>query len=280
MPEGAPTLKVEPRLRVISCRLPNAGEPEAVERKHYDSGDAELKAAATPGCHGEPWLNVLDYHEPGSRPALEWLLSQPGLRARVHGRVLDAGAGTCWLTARVSQLPEVEEAYALDLSARFLETTGVRMMTALDAELEKVTLVESDFNAIPLETASLDCALLFGAIHHSLSPIKTLQEIGRCLKPGGSLLILENPAPVFRILELRATALRVGAETGTTEMCYTRGEIRYLIDAARIGACEVIPLPIEGGWRPRPLARRALRWLDLEHVFRAPNYLFVITRSS
>jgi SAM-dependent methyltransferase len=265
-------------LPVIHGRRPAGHEQEHREREVYDSGEAERNAAATAGSHAEPWLNVLDYHEPGSRPALDWLLANPELLARVRGRVLDAGAGTCWLTARVSTLSAVERVYALDLSEHFLATVGVRVMTLLGASLAKVTLVESDFNAIPLESGSIACAFLFGAIHHSLSPIKTLQEIGRCLEPGGVLLILESPAPVALIRSFRVRALAVTAASGTTEMCYTRGEIEYLIAAAHIGSCEVIPLPLSRSWRFRPLARRVLRWLDLERVFKPPNYLFVITR--
>ncbi|HEV3459570.1 MAG TPA: class I SAM-dependent methyltransferase [Thermoanaerobaculia bacterium] len=263
---------------VIHGRRPQQHEKEHSERTLYDSGQAELDAAQVAGPSSEPWLNVLAAHEPASMEILDWILSRDDLRQKVRGDVLDAGAGTCWLTARVSLLPQVERVFALDLSERFLTTVGTRVMTVLGGDLSKVTFVESDFNAIPLATGSLDCAFLFGAIHHSLSPIKTLQEIGRCLKPGGLLLMLENPASPLRIGMLRERALAASGQV--TEICYTRAEIEYLIANARIGKCQVLPGPLRRSFGFKALVRRSLRRLHLEHVLlNPPNYLFLIERS-
>ncbi len=268
----------ETAIPVIHGRRPQQHEKEHVERTLYDSGQAEINAAQVAGASSEPWLNVLAAHEPGSMPTLDWILSRDDLREKIHGDVLDAGAGTCWLSARVSLLPRVDRVFALDLSEHFLTTVGARMMTVLGGDLAKVTFVESDFNAIPLASGSLDCAFLFGAIHHSLSPIKTLQEIGRCLKPGAFLLMLENPASPLRIRMLRERAL--AASEQVTEICYTRAEIEYLIANARIGRCRILPGPLARSYRFKALVRRSLRRLGLEHVLlNPPNYLFLIEKS-
>ncbi|MBV8202650.1 MAG: hypothetical protein JOZ15_18700, partial [Acidobacteria bacterium] len=82
---------------MIHGRRPQPHEKEHVERTLYDSGQAELDAAAVAGSHSEPWLNVLAAHEPGAMPTLDWILSRADLREKIRGNVLDAGAGTCWL---------------------------------------------------------------------------------------------------------------------------------------------------------------------------------------
>jgi SAM-dependent methyltransferase len=268
----------ETLIPVIHGRRPQEHEKEYIERMHYESGQGEVDASKVAGPFSEPWLNVINAYEPGSMPTLEWILSCDPLREKVRGNVLDAGAGTCWLTARVSLLPRVERVFALDLSDRFLTTVGARVMKVLGADLTKVTFVESDFNAIPLANESLDCAFLFGAIHHSLSPIKTLQEIGRCLRPGASLLILENPASPIRIARQRRNSLAMSQSV--TEITYTRGEIEYLIANAKIGPCKVLPPPMRRSFRFKALVRRTLRRLQLEHILlNPPNYLFLVEKS-
>lgn len=263
---------------VIHGRRPEEREKEYIERMHYESGQGEIDASKVAGPFSEPWLNVLQAYEPGSMPTLDWILSCDSLRDKVRGNVLDAGAGTCWLTARVSLLPRVERVFALDLSERFLTTVGARVMKVMGADLSKVTFVESDFNAIPLASESLDCAFLFGAIHHSLSPIKTLQEIGRCLRPGGFLLMLENPASPIRIAMLRKRSLALSQNV--TEIAYTRGEIEYLIANAKLGPCTVLSPPLRRSFRFKPLVRRTLRRLKLEHILiNPPNYLFLVEKS-
>src|ERR1700761_1832455 len=69
--------KASAAVPLIRGRVPAAHEREHTEREMYESGWAEERAAATPGAHSEPWLNVCDLHEPCSRPALEWMLAQP-----------------------------------------------------------------------------------------------------------------------------------------------------------------------------------------------------------
>jgi len=44
---------------------------------------------------------------------------------------------------------------------------------------------------VPLETASIDVALLSQALHHAADPTDALAEASRVLKPGGRLLILD-----------------------------------------------------------------------------------------
>jgi SAM-dependent methyltransferase len=262
---------------VIRGRQPESWEGEFKEFTQYDSGKAEANAKALGGNAEEPWVEVIKAFEPSAFPAVARMLADERLRPKIKGTVIDVGAGTCFLSAKLSQLPEVEKVYPIDLSERFLTTTGARVLAHFGAATEKITFVATDFNSIPLPTASADAAFIFAAIHHSLSPIKTLQEVGRVVKPGGTVFILENPKAVIDIRNARRVSYSLSAEN--TEIAYTRAELEYLILNANIGSCETLRWDVLSRPGPRRWIRTIVRALGLEDVLiNPPNYLFVITR--
>lgn len=257
--------------------MPDPWEKEFAELQNYESGRADADAAAVAGDDPEPWINVIRTYEPAAFPAIDRLMGHSELRARIRGQVIDVGAGTCLLSARLSQLPEVERVYALDLSERYLTTTATRMLRRLGAEEHKLTFVASDFNDIPLEPASVDAAFLFAAIHHSLAPIKTVQEIGRILKPGGTLFILEHPRSVLRIRHWRRHSLSLSERV--TEIAYTREELEYLFANAKVGPWVTHRWDVLSRPGPRRWLRRLVRMAGLEDFIAPPNYLWVITKT-
>jgi ubiquinone/menaquinone biosynthesis C-methylase UbiE len=203
--------------------------PEHREMLKYDSGTADRDAEKVSGPSGEPWLNVLAAFEPASPPALERALNNPATRPAVRGKVIDLGAGTCWATARISKVQEVEEVVALDMSERFLTTVGDRVITQLSGNRKKIRFAVSSFNDIPLDSDYFDCAFLIAAIHHSVTPLRTLTEALRVLKPNGSLVVIEAPSPVIGVRKAREVAYQTTIESGATELAYTRGELEYMI---------------------------------------------------
>lgn len=262
---------------VIRGRMPESWEGEYKEFQQYDSGKAEANAREVGGDAVEPWVEVIKAYEPSAFPAVERLLADAGLRSRIKGIVIDVGAGTCFLSAKLSQLAEVERVYPIDLSEKFLTTTGARVLAHFGAVESKITFVATDFNNIPLPAASADAAFVFASIHHSLSPIKTLQEVGRVVKPGGAIFILENPKSVIGIRKARLASFALSAEN--TEIAYTKAELEYLIVNANIGACDVIRWDVLSRPGPRRWIRTIARALGLEDILlNPPNYLFVITR--
>lgn len=265
-------------IRVIHGKKPKIHEKEFTEMLNYESGQADIDASQVTGPFSEPWLNVISTHEPASMPAFDQVLRIDYLREKIRGRVLDVGSGTCWLTAKTSLLPTVDQVFALDLSEKFMCTTGVRVMKYFNAELGKITFVISDFNKIPLDDESLDCAFLFATIHHSLAPIKTLQEVGRCLKKNGALMILENPCSLIKIRNGRKQALELSKSV--TEMAYTKGELEYMIEAANIGNVQSFPFDILSGRGLKMAVRKILRYLGVEAVLiNPPTYLFVVEKN-
>lgn len=250
-------------------------EPEYREMSKYQSGAADQDAAQVKGAHAEPWLNVLDASEPASPQALEFALSHPSVAPLVHGRVIDLGAGTCWTTARLSQVDAIGEVVALDMSERFLTEVGSRIIRARGGDTGKIRFAVGSFNDIPLPSASFDCAFLVAAIHHSLSPLKALMEARRVLKPGGALMVVETPSSVVGIASRRRAAIDISRSSGATELCYTTGEIDYMLRHA--GFEEVSYFAVDGLTRGglRHALRLGLRALGLEDLLKPPIYLIV-----
>ena len=264
-------------IKIIRGKIPPAFAKEYKEMMNYDVSKVDEDVKDCKGPFSDPWLNAVHHHEPAPIPGYEQIKDEDFFRQRVRGKVLDMGAGTCWLSAKLSLLPAVDEVYALDLSERFLTRIGTRIIETLQGKPEKITFVASDFNEVPLASGSIDCVLLWASLHHSLSPIKTLQEAGRCLKTQGSLFIFENPPSTIQIKKSRERTLAMSEQV--TEMTYTRDEWIYFMKAAKIGDIKIHTLDIlsRRGWR---LAiRKFLRRFDVEHlILNPPNYLFHIEK--
>jgi len=258
---------------VVKGSLPRAGERAYVEYQNYEFGDAEALAAAWGDDEETAWRQLREECEPFSEAVLDYLLSDDDLQTRVHGAVADIAAGSCWLAGKVSRLQQVERVYAQDLSQGFLERVGIRVFLDLGGDPSKLTFVASDFNDLPLPDGSLDAAFLFAALHHSLSPIPTLREVLRCLKPGGTLFVHESP-----VAQLRLEKVRRWSETvhNACEIPTTFNDIRYYLNMA--GAGDVTWRRLDFSRNPfRRAVRRVLRGTRLENWLRPPAYLFVAT---
>jgi ubiquinone/menaquinone biosynthesis C-methylase UbiE len=264
---------------VIHGTKPKPWEKEFLEMNHYESGKADEDASKIPGPYEEPWLNVVHSSEPISIPGFEKILQLEELRSRIKGRILDIAAGSCWLSGKLSQMNPVQEVFALDLSERFLTTSGLRCMKAINANLSKVRFIVSTFNDIPLEKESVDCAFMIAALHHSLSPIKTLQEVGRCLKPGGCIMILENPPAAIHIRKAREKALALSENV--SEIAHTKEELEYVIKASRIGRLKTFTFDILSKPGLKMFVRKIFRHFQIEHlVLNPPTYLFFVEKEN
>jgi len=54
-----------------------------------------------------------------------------------------------------------------------------------------ITWKKGELEQVPIETGSMDVALLSQALHHASEPTAAISEALRILKPGGRLLILD-----------------------------------------------------------------------------------------
>ena len=115
----------------------------------------------------------------------------PGLEARYGPmRILDIGAGNCWLSYRLAL--RGHHPVAIDLLVNDADGLGAARHYAgrlalcfprFHAEMDRLPFAESQF----------DCAIFNASFHYSEDYVSTLNEAVRCLRPGGTLIIVDSP---------------------------------------------------------------------------------------
>lgn len=96
----------------------------------------------------------------------------------------DLGCGTGRVSAALA--PFVARVVAVDGSAEMLQTARERMAGA-----DNVDLRRGDLEALPIDDARLDAAVLTLVLHHVPDPATALAEVHRVLKPGGRVLLVD-----------------------------------------------------------------------------------------
>lgn len=116
------------------------------------------------------------------------------LRLSLRGTGVDAAAGVCWTTALLSQLPEVDLVYAIEISKHRLFKLAPVVCRMLGGIPSKIVRVLGSFYRLDLTDHSADFCLLSQAFHHADAPRQLLGELHRVLKPGGVVAVIgETP---------------------------------------------------------------------------------------
>ncbi len=100
--------------------------------------------------------------------------------------VADLGCGEGYLTIETARW--ARHVTAIDRS------NGVLARARALAERKKLTNItwkKGELEKVPIESGTIDVALLSQALHHATEPTEALNEACRILKPGGRLLILD-----------------------------------------------------------------------------------------
>lgn len=102
-------------------------------------------------------------------------------------KVADLGSGNGFFTLPIAKLTDATT-YALDIEQKMLDMLRER------AEEEQVTNIEyvlSDLDTIKLKDHEVDHALISFVLHEVPNLSRTLSEIKRIVKPGGTLIAIE-----------------------------------------------------------------------------------------
>jgi len=96
----------------------------------------------------------------------------------------DLGCGTARTAAVVA--PYVEKVVAIDSSAAMIKAAKKRLKG-----VNNVTLKRGQLEALPIDDATLDAAVVDLVLHHVPDPCVVLGDIARVLRPGGRVLVVD-----------------------------------------------------------------------------------------
>ena len=227
--EGVHRLLTQERRRELQPAL------EAYQRVRRDEGwRAERGLPEVPAGH--PHAAVW------RRRARHFARAMALLRARLGPgpwRVLDAGAGSCWASARLLAAGHAVIAVDVNLDP----DDGLLAAGRIVEDVSRLPRAEADIEALPLEPASVDVVLAAGVLHHAPRPARTLVEMRRVTRRGGLVVVVDSP--VYR----RAA----DGETMVAERAESRRR-RYGFTAAPFGPgylvwSELFGLFCGAGWR-------------------------------
>ncbi len=129
-------------------------------------------------------------HERGLVPGKSWAAWARALGHLLpRVRVADLGCGEGFLAIEAARW--AERVTAVDLSPASLDRARER---AEARGVRNIVWKRGDIEDLPLETGSVDVALLSQALHHAREPLRAVREAVRVLSRGGILLLLDLKA--------------------------------------------------------------------------------------
>ena len=152
-----------------------------------------------------------------------------GLRARLEEllvvdgseRVLDVGAGTGAFAFAIA--PRVREVVALELDEELAE----RARADAPANVE---VVVGDGEHLPFEEFSFDLTATLRTLHHTKRPELMVAELVRVTRPGGTILVVDQLAPVDPLAAFELTRFEQARDASTTRIL-ADADLRGLFDA-------------------------------------------------
>jgi SAM-dependent methyltransferase len=101
-------------------------------------------------------------------------------------RVLDLGAGSGWLSHRLSSLGH--QPVAVDAIDDEADGLGAARHYATP-----FAIVQADFDALPFARGQFDLVVFNGSLHYAADTAATLERAHRMLAPDGTLVVMDSP---------------------------------------------------------------------------------------
>lgn len=147
------------------------------------------------------------------------LLKKRGLAP--YGKVLELGAGSCWLSSEISKYSSVKRVYALEFSEYILTEIAPKIMEHYKANTSKIIRVLGDFNRLEFNDKSFDYVIFDAAMHHATDIHHLLSEVKRILKDNGLVIAIREPVVPFFRPYVRWTFGKQDKKYGMTENIYS-----------------------------------------------------------
>lgn len=114
-------------------------------------------------------------------------------RSYRNPRILDVATGTCDLALAAMKLDPVC-IHGIDISSGMLELG--RQKVEKKGMSDRIELTKADSENIPFENDFFDVAMVAFGVRNFADPNKGLSEMGRVLRKGGMIMVLEFSRPV------------------------------------------------------------------------------------
>jgi ubiquinone/menaquinone biosynthesis C-methylase UbiE len=136
-------------------------------------------------------------------------------------RVLDVGAGTGAFSFALA--PRVREVVAVEID----EELAARARADAPPNVE---VIVGDGEHLPLESFSFDIAGTLRTLHHTRRPELLMAELARVTRPGGTILVVDQLAPVDPLEGFELTRFEQARDPSTTRLL-ADADLRGLFDS-------------------------------------------------
>jgi ubiquinone/menaquinone biosynthesis C-methylase UbiE len=141
------------------------------------------------------------------------------LALRGDERALDVGTGAGAFALALA--PLVREMVAVDVVPELLEQARLRAPA-------NVELVEADGRELPFADGSFDVVCSARTLHHTEGPERVVAEMTRVLRPGGTMLLVDQVAPPDEQVAAALNRFEIARDASTTEIL-TDAALRALL---------------------------------------------------
>jgi len=172
---------------------------DSATRQQFLRDYATIRHAEGRGSMSSAYYRELPYRDLSGKNSEQWRIRARSFHAfertvladaeRRAGReldVLDLGAGNGWMSHRLAL--RRHRAVALDIFCDELDGLG-----ALTHYPLQFPAAAAEFDSLPFRESSFDLAVFNASFHYSSDYRRTLNEVRRCLRPSGRLVIMDSP---------------------------------------------------------------------------------------
>ncbi len=246
---------------------------EALARQQFLREYGTVRTSEGRGSEDARWYYALPYCDLSGRLAGQWAMRGrswryferrilPGFERRLGPalRVLDLGAGNCWMSWKLALRGHCP--LALDIFTD--ERDGLRASQHYRAQTP-FPVVEAEFDNIPAPDSSVDLAIFNASFHYSQDYGRTIAEVKRVLRHDGAIVIIDSP--LYKCPEHGRRMVEERKRRFTEQYGFAsdaRGSIEYLdeITLARLGREFDIVWRVHKPWYGLQWHSRSLRaWL-------------------
>lgn len=168
-------------------------------RRQFLEDYGRIRSAEGRGSEESAYYRALPFADITGKNTDQWRIRARTFRYFIRrvlphqgSKVLDLGAGNCWLSYRLAEMGH--QPAAVDIFSDSHD--GLRAARHYPVSFP---LVEADFDRLPFTNSYFDLVIFNASLHYSADYARTLSEARRCLRPDGRVVILDSP--VYRVRE-------------------------------------------------------------------------------